>query len=133
MTQSNRHPHFDDQRVTPWFSSLAEGLAAARASGRRVLVQVGRQSCGGSRALVERTLPKEEIGEVLNAHFVCVAADGDRLEPAVAALLAKAPRQEPTPVCLYLSAEGQLLHSTVGGRPAAVFLRDLTEAQAKAA
>ena len=49
------------------------------------------------------------------------------------AFKAQAPRHEPTPVCLYLSAEGQLLHSTVGGRPAAVFLRDLTEAQAKAA
>lgn len=131
--EPGQHPFFDDQRTTAWHSALAAGLQAAQArgDGGRVLVLVARRSCGGSRALIERTLPKEEIGEFLNAHFVCVAADADQLEPQVAALLAQAPRREPTPVCLYVSAAGQLLHSTVGGRPAAVFLRDLTEAQAR--
>ena len=130
-SQPGPHPHFDEQRTTPWYRALEPGLAAAQASGRRVLLQVGRRSCGGSRALIEKTLPKEEIAEFVNEHFVCVAIDSDQPSEAVAALLAQAPRHEPTPVCLYLSADGRLLHSTVGGRPAAVFLRDLTEAQAR--
>ena len=53
------------------------------------------------------------------------------LSLSIAALLPNLPRQEPTPLCVYLAADGRILHSTVGGRPAAVFLRDMTEALAK--
>jgi hypothetical protein len=47
---------------------------------------------------------------------------------AVAALVARMAQHERTPLCLYLSAEGELTHSTSGGRPPAVFLSDLLEA-----
>ena len=114
-------PHF-------WHATLADGLVAARDSRRAVLVIVGRQSCGGSRALVEKTIAKEEIHEYLDAHYVCVASDADAPEPAVAALVGQMAQHDRTPLCLYLSAEGKLLHSTSGGRPPAVFLSDLLEA-----
>ena len=125
MSAAGRHPHF----VTPlfWHASLAEGLGAARESRRAVLVVVGRQSCGGTRAMVEKTIAKEEIYEYLDAHYVCVAGDADSPEPDVAALVARMAQHERTPLCLYVSAEGALMHSTSGGRPAAVFLNDLLE------
>jgi uncharacterized protein YyaL (SSP411 family) len=123
---AGRHPHF----VSPvfWHATLADGLAAARESQRPVLLVVGRQSCGGSRALVEKTIAKEEIHEYVDAHYVCVAGDADAPEPAVAALVARMAQHDRTPLCLYLSPEGELMHSTSGGRPPAVFLSDLLEA-----
>ena len=126
MGAAGRHPHF----VSPvlWHVSLGEALAAANKSSRAVLLVVGRQSCGGTRALVERTMAKEEIHEYLDAHYLCVAADAEAPEPAVAELVARMPQQARTPLCLYLSAENQLMHSTSGGRPPAVFLSDLLEA-----
>jgi len=126
MSAAGQHPHF----VSPvfWHASLAEGLATARESSRAVLVVVGRQSCGGSRALVEKTIAKEEIHEYVDSHYVCVAGDADALEPAAAALVARMAQHDRTPLCLYLSAEGALMHSTSGGRPPAVFLSDLLEA-----
>jgi thioredoxin family protein len=126
MGGAGRHPHF----VSPvfWHPSLAEGLGAARDSGRAVILVVGRQSCGGSRALVEKTIGKEEIQEYLDGHYVCVADDADMPEPAVAALVARMAQHDRTPLCLCLSAEGDLMHSTSGGRPPAVFLSDLLEA-----
>jgi hypothetical protein len=126
MSAAGRHPHF----VSPqsWYPSLAEGLADARDSHRAVLLVVGRQSCGGSRTLVEKTIAKEEIHEYVDAHYVCVAGDADAPEPAVAALVARMPQHDRTPLCLYVSAEGDLMHSTSGGRPPAVFLSDLLEA-----
>ena len=126
MGAAGRHPHF----VSPvlWHVSLGEALAAASESSRAVLLVVGRQSCGGTRALVERTMAKEEIHEYLDAHYLCVAADAEAPEPAVAELVARMPQQARTPLCLYLSAENQLMHSTSGGRPPAVFLSDLLEA-----
>src|SRR3954447_1562321 len=130
MGAVGRHPHF----VSPifWHASLGEGLASVRESGRAVLLIVSRQSCGGSRALVEKTIGKEEIQEYVDAHYACVAGDADSPEPAVAALVARMAQHDRTPLCLYLSAEGQLMHSTSGGRPPAVFLSDLLEAPHRA-
>jgi hypothetical protein len=128
---AGHHPHFDDQQTVPWHASLQEGLAAAQKEGKRLFLHVGLRTCGGSRALVEKTIPKEEIAEFLRAHYVCLAQGADALEPEVAQLLLGLPRREPTPVCVYLDASGRVLHSTVGGRPPAVFLRDMTEALAK--
>ena len=126
MGAAGRHPHF----LSPlsWHASLAEGLVAAGESKRAVLLVVGRQSCGGCRALVEKTIAKEEILEYLDAHYVGVAGDADSPEPAVAALVARMPQHDRTPLCLYLSAAGELMHFTFGGRPPAVFLSDLLEA-----
>ena len=126
MGAAGRHPHF----VSPvfWHASLEEGLVAARESNRAVLLVVGRQSCGGSRALLEKTIAKEEILEYLDAHYVCVAGDADAPAPDVAALVARMAQHDRPPLCLYLSAEGELTHSTSGGRPPAVFLSDLLEA-----
>jgi hypothetical protein len=130
MGAAGRHPHF----LSPlfWHAGLAEGLAAARDSQRAVLLVVGRQSCAGSRGLVEKTIAKEEILEYLDSHYVCVAGDADAPEPAVAALVAQMPQHDRTPLCLYLSAEGEMMHSTSGGRPPAVFLSDLLEAPHRA-
>lgn len=130
-TLPGRHLYFDDRAAVAWYRRLEPGLAEASASGRRILIVVGRRDCGGTRALIEKIFPKEEISDELRAGFVCVCADVHDPEPAVRSLIEQAPRHEPTPLCLYADATARLLHSTVGGRPAAVFLRDLTEAQAR--
>ncbi|MFO0574492.1 MAG: thioredoxin family protein [Polyangia bacterium] len=152
MDSPSRHPFFDDRAAVPWHHSLESGAAAARATGQRLWIAVTSPDCGGSRALIERVLPKEEISAELRDGFVCVSIDGRAPEPAVQALLAQAPRRSPTPVCLYAalapgpasetSADGnggsgagagslRLVYSTAGGRPAAVFLCDLTEARSR--
>lgn len=134
MNPASRHPFFDDRAAVSWHYTLAEGAAAAAANGQRIWIAVTHPDCGGSRALIERVLPKEEISEELRAGFACVCADARDPEPAVAALLSQAPRREPTPVSLYAAAEEggpRLVHSTAGGRPAAVFLCDLTDARTR--
>jgi hypothetical protein len=131
MDRGGRHLHFDDRRAVTWHHALGPALEAAAQAGKCVLVQLGRADCGGSRALIERVLPKEEITEALNTGFICVCADITNLEPLIAERLATLPRREPTPVCMFLDSSGRVVHSTIGGRPPAVFLRDLTEAEAK--
>ena len=125
------HPYLQVGKLVAWLDALPAACAAARESGRRVLLVHGRATCGGTRALVEKTIAKEEIAEFLNRHFVAVASDADHPSAEVEALLAQLPRREPTPVCAYLGADGRLLHSTAGGRPPAVFLNDLTDATRK--
>jgi hypothetical protein len=123
------HPHFASEIV--WHARLADALAEARASGKRVFVAHGGARCAGTRALVEKVLAKDEIAEYVAANYVAVASDVAAPDPDVAALLAQIPKREPTPVCIYLDASGKLLSSTAGGRPPAVLLNDLVFAHAR--
>jgi hypothetical protein len=123
------HPYFTSG--LRWRTRLDEALREAKSGGKKVLVVHGQRQCSGTRALVERTLAKEEVEEMVVRHFVALASDGEAVEPAVAQLLAGLPRVTPTPVCVYLSADGAVLASTAGGRPPAVLLNDLLGAISK--
>lgn len=127
MSNDGRHPFFDDRRAVRWHLELAPALTEAQASGRRVFVCLGGPKCGGTRALVEKTIWKEEIAEYLNKHFVSVAVDPAHPEPELQAVISGIQKKEPTPLCLYLGSDGHLVMSTVGGRPPAVFLNEMME------
>jgi Protein of unknown function, DUF255 len=121
-----RHPYFTSPLA--WHDALGDALAAARDGDKRVFLVHGRQTCGGTRAMVERTLAKEELTEYVLTHFVALASAAETTAPDVEALLAALPKREPTPVCIYLASDGRVLHSTAGGRPPAVLLNDMLEA-----
>lgn len=123
------HPYFQSKPI--WLTSLPTALEQAGALGKRVFLQIGRIDCGGSRALVEKTIAKEEIFDYLTERYVCVARDADALSDDEKALVAKMRNRERTPFCLYLTSTGALVLETAGGRPAAVFLNDLVEGATK--
>jgi thioredoxin family protein len=129
---SGQHPWFSSALL--WHTTLDGAIAEAASSGRRLMLVVGRATCGGTRALVERTLAKEELEEFTREKFVLVAADADapelwdpRVREIVEALAVKAP----TPVIAYLSVDGRVLAATAGGRPPAVLLNDMLGATTK--
>jgi hypothetical protein len=123
-----RHPFFTSPLT--WFTDLDEARREAESRKQRVFVAHGHRHCSGTRALVERTLAKEELEEFVRQHFVAVASDSDAPSPALASIVAALPKHEPTPVCIYLSAAGRVLLSTAGGRPPAVLLNDMMQALA---
>lgn len=43
MTERRPHPHFDDRGTLDWYDELDDALAAAAASGKRVLIEFGRE------------------------------------------------------------------------------------------
>ena len=128
MALDGRHPHFDDRRAIHWHLRLADALPLARAAGKRVFVCYGGKACAGTRALIERTLWKEEIAEFLNGHFVSVASEAAGGDADADALVVGLPKREPTPLCIYVTADGRAVHSTAGARPPAVLLTDMLEA-----
>ena len=123
------HPYFQSKPI--WTDSLPDALREAAEKQKRVFLQIGRIDCGGSRALVEKTISKEEIFDYLTERYVCVARDADALTPDEQALVARMRNKERTPFCLYLTDAGALVLETAGGRPAAVFLNDLVEGATK--
>ena len=124
-----QHPWFTS--ALAWHTHLDEAIADARSSGRRLMLVVGRATCNGTRALVERTLAKEELEEFTREKFVLVAADADALEPRAREIVDALPVMAPTPVIAYLSVDGRVLAATAGGRPPAVLLNDMLGATTK--
>ncbi len=123
------HPHFTSG--LRWTTSFSEALSEAQSNHRAVFLVYGAADCQGTRGLIERTLSKEEVSEMVTARFVCLAAAPVDPPPEVSALVASLARNTPTPLCLYLDANGKLLHSTAGGRPAAVLINDMLESLSK--
>ncbi|MCU1279939.1 MAG: Thioredoxin-like [bacterium] len=124
-----QHPWFSSGLV--WHTQLAPAIAEATAAGKRLMLVVGRATCAGTRALVERTLAKEELEEFVREKFVLVAVDADAPElgdPRIGEIFAALPVRAPTPVAIYLAVDGRALMSTAGGRPPAVLLNDMLNA-----
>ncbi|HEX9101175.1 MAG TPA: thioredoxin family protein [Polyangia bacterium] len=118
-----QHPWFSSALM--WRTSLDEAVADATATGKRLMLVIGRATCGGTRALVERTLAKEELEQFTREKFALVAADADALEPRAREIFDALPVKAPTPVIAYLTVEGRVLAATAGGRPPAVLLNDM--------
>lgn len=124
-----QHPWFSSALL--WHTKLDGAIAEATSAHKRLMLVVGRATCAGTRALVERTLAKEELEEFVREKFVLVAADADAPElgdSRVAEIVAKLPVRAPTPLSIYLAVDGRVLLSTAGGRPPAVLLNDMLNA-----
>ena|SRR5437868_10528355 len=121
-----QHPWFSS--ALSWHTELDGAIAEATAAQKRLMLVVGRATCAGTRALVERTLAKEELEEFVREKLVLVAADADAPQPRVAEIVASLPVRAPTPLSIYLAVDGRVLLSTAGGRPPAVLLNDMLNA-----
>ena len=42
-TASRKHPHFDARGAHEWYTSFAEAATAARAGGKRLFIELGRE------------------------------------------------------------------------------------------
>lgn len=120
---ASSHPHFDDKGLR-WHTRLDDALAEAKASGKHVLVEYGRQACGNCRVLVEAVLPA--VKAEVERSFVLLATDCDQPEPAVRAIGAKhMSHARALPFVLYLRADGTFVHGTQGGRTKDALVHDL--------
>jgi len=119
----SQHPWFTS--ALQWQTKLDDAIAEATAAGKRLMLVVGRATCGGTRALVERTLAKEELEAFTREKFTLVAADADAPESRVREIVEALPVKAPTPLIVYLALDGRVLSSTAGGRPPAVLLNDM--------
>lgn len=43
MSSKSGHPHFDDQGTMHWHTRFADALAQAKAEGKRVFIEFGRE------------------------------------------------------------------------------------------
>jgi thioredoxin-related protein len=114
MEARSSHPHFDDRGTLLWHTRFADALAEARAQGKPMFIELGREQCGQCRSLVEAVVPRSDVGPILRERFVSLAADADDAEPEVEELAMRLEDAMMLPFVLFADAQGQFLEGTSG-------------------
>jgi thioredoxin-related protein len=123
------HPHFDDKGAVRWHSDYAAAAAEAKAAGKRLFIESGRQACGNCRILVEQIIPRPEVAAALNRDFVCYADDCDDMAPEVRTLGGThMPFARSLPFVLLADADGKWLGGGSGATTAEALLKLLADA-----
>jgi hypothetical protein len=110
------HPHFDDRGTLDWSTRWAEALERARAEGRILFVEFGREQCGNCRTLVQSVLPHPEVAPLLALRCVALASDCDDPEDEVLALAEHLPDATMLPFALFADADGRFLAGAEGAQ-----------------
>lgn len=121
-----KHPHFDDHGSVHWYTRYDEALAAARAEGKKVFIEMGREACSNCRSLVSAVVPQPAVAALLQEHFVALASDCDAPEAPVLDLamnhLADAMM---LPFVLFTDADGNFLGGSHGAVDPLAFQQNL--------
>jgi len=127
MTERSAHPHFDDHGTLNWYTKLEDALAGAKAEGKMVFIEFGREQCSQCRTLVQNVVPHPEIAPVLQEKFVALAADADESEQAVIDLAMKLEDAMMLPFVIFTNANGEFLEGYSGAVTPPYFIRTLNK------
>ncbi len=114
MTSPMPHPHFDDRSTLSWHTKWEDALAEARASQRKIFIELGRELCSQCRSLVQGIVPRPDVAPLLRRHFVALAANADECEPEVLALAGNLQEAEMLPFVLFADSQGRFLEGSSG-------------------
>lgn len=129
---ASTHPYFNDRGALPWSASLEDAQAAARASGKLILIEFGREKCGNCRAFVERVVPDARVKDRLAAIAVGFAAECDppgRRRDVADLLFEHIPNAKTLPFVAFVTPDLEWIAGYSGRRDAAAFLRDVAIAE----
>ena len=114
MTGKAPHPHFDDGGTLHWYTRWEDAAAAARAEGKLVFVEMGRELCSQCRSLVQGVVPLPQVAGILREHFVALASDADAPEAPVVDLAMELEDAMMLPFVLFADADGHFKGGSSG-------------------
>lgn len=92
--------------------SYQEGLEAAKKEGKLLFVDFYYDGCGPCKALSDYVFARENVGDFMNGHFVCLKINSQKGEGVE---LSKKFTVKGFPTCLIVRPDGTLQHRIVGG------------------
>ncbi|WP_295938754.1 thioredoxin family protein [uncultured Alistipes sp.] len=110
--------------------SFAEAKALAAKTDKLLFVDIYTSWCGPCVEMTRDVFPRKDVGEYMNARFICVKYDGEKDADGVA--LVKDYGIKSVPTFLVFDASGKLVDRAVGGMEAADFLKSISRIAAKA-
>ncbi|NLR94095.1 thioredoxin fold domain-containing protein [Flammeovirga agarivorans] len=96
-----------------------EAKAEAKKQNKHIFMDAYTTWCGPCKMLKKKIFPQDEVGKFYNETFISVAFD---MEKGEGIELAKAFDVKAYPTLLFFSAEGELVHKSVGAPEAAKFI-----------
>lgn len=114
MAEKTPHPHFNDGGTLHWYTRWDDASAAARAEGKLVFVEMGRELCSQCRSLVQGVVPLPTIAPLLQEHFVALASDADAPEQPVIELAMQLENAMMLPFVFFADADGNFKGGSSG-------------------
>ncbi|MCB9914909.1 MAG: thioredoxin family protein [Planctomycetes bacterium] len=114
MSTKRAHPYFDDRGILDWHTSLEDAKAQARAEGKRLFIEFGREACSQCRTLVQDAVPHPRVAPLLQAGWVGVASEADDPEDAVLDLVEELGDAMMLPFVIFADADGRFLEGYSG-------------------
>ena len=99
--------------------SYAEGLKAAKAEGKLLFVDFYTEWCGPCKMMANNVFPQKDVGDYMNAKFVCLKIDAEKGEGVE---LAKRYAVKAYPTFVIIGADEKEVGRKVGGGSAADFM-----------
>lgn len=93
--------------------SYQEGLDAAKKEGKLLFADFYYDGCGPCKALSDYVFAREDVGDFMNEHFVCVKINGE--DKGAGEELSKKFKVQGYPTCLIVRPDGTLQHRLLGG------------------
>ncbi len=103
---------------------LSEILQKAKQQKKMVFLDCYTSWCGPCKIMMKEVFTLKEVGETMNANFVCCKKD---MEKGTGKALAKRYQVEVYPTFLLLDTAGTVIHRLVGGMQAEEFLKKVKE------
>ena len=94
--------------------SYAEGLEAAKAENKLLFVDFYTEWCGPCKMMARDVFPQKEVGDFMNAHFVCLKIDAEKGEGVE---LAKRHNVRAYPTFILIDANDKEVGRREGGSP----------------
>ncbi len=99
--------------------SYAEGLEAAKAENKLLFVDFYTEWCGPCKMMARDVFPQKEVGDFMNAHFVCLKIDAEKGEGVE---LAKRHNVRAYPTFILIDANDKEVGRREGGSPPSGFI-----------
>ena len=93
--------------------SFDEAKAAAKAENKPLFIDFYTDWCGPCKMMANNIFPKKEVGEWMNARFVCIKIDAEKGEGVA---LAKQYKISAYPTFVVTDSEGKVIGRFTGGR-----------------
>ena len=102
--------------------TLKDAFQKARADNKLVFLDCYTSWCGPCKKMMKEVFSRSDVGEYMNAKFVCYKQD---MEKGNGKVLAERYDVSVYPTFLILTADGEIVHRSVGGQSANEFLQGM--------